>query len=131
VPAFASAAAVDLVLAQILRAANECRFAVLAYCFMPDHLDLLVKGECEASDGKAFIKRAKQYSGYYYSKANDGRKLWQRYGYDQVLRDDEDTVDVVRYILSNPVKAGLCTRITDYPFARCNSAVGVRLQPDP
>ena len=122
-PLFTSAAAVDLILAQILRAASECRFAVLAYCFMPDHLHLLVNGECEESDCRAFIKRAKQHSSYYYAKTHAGRKVWQRYGYDHVLRDDEDTVDVVRYILSNPVKAGLSTCIGEYPFAAAKVVV--------
>ena len=38
---FTDAAAVDLVVQQLLRAANEQKFAVIAYCFMPDHLHLL------------------------------------------------------------------------------------------
>jgi hypothetical protein len=46
-----------------------------------------------------------------------GQKLWQRYGHDYVLRDSEQTGDVIRYILENPVKAGLCARAHDYPFA--------------
>jgi len=54
-PVFTSNASVELVLAQISRAAHEEHFAVLAYCFMPDHLHLLIRGECEASDCKAFI----------------------------------------------------------------------------
>jgi REP element-mobilizing transposase RayT len=57
---FISAAVVDLVIAQISRAARECAFAVPAYCFMPDHLDLLVEGKSDASDCRDFIKRAKQ-----------------------------------------------------------------------
>jgi len=68
-PLFTSAEAVDLALTQILRAVREERFALIAYCFMPDHLHLLIKGDCEASDCKAFIRRAKQYSGFYYSKS--------------------------------------------------------------
>jgi len=115
-PVFTSTASVELVLGQISRAANEERLAILAYCFMPDHLHLLIKGECEGSDCRAFIKRAKQYSGFYYWKTY-GRKLWQRYGHDHVLRDGERTGDVIRYILENPVKAGLCTRADEYPFA--------------
>jgi REP element-mobilizing transposase RayT len=35
----------------------------MAFCFMPDHVHLLVGGTCETSDGKRFIRRAKQYSG--------------------------------------------------------------------
>jgi putative transposase len=125
-PIFTSAAPVDLVLTQILRAASEARIEVIAYCFMPDHLHLLVRGESEESDCKDFIKRAKQYSGFYYSKVH-GRKLWQRYGHDHVLRDDEKTEDLVRYILLNPANAGLCERIEDYPFARAIISGGVRL----
>jgi putative transposase len=94
---------------------REERFALIAYCFMPDHLHLLIKGGCEASDCRAFVRRAKQYSGFYYAKAHGG-KLWQRYGYDHVLRDEEKTAIVARYILNNPVRAGLVKRIEDYPY---------------
>jgi putative transposase len=106
---------VDLVLAQISRAATENQFAVIAYCFMPDHVHLLVEGLAEASDCKRFIARAKQYSGFYYPKQHGG-VLWQRYGFEHVLRDDEITWVVARYILENPVRAGLVQRVEDYPF---------------
>src|SRR5262245_26774765 len=66
---------VDLVLSQISRAANERGFEIPAYCFMPDHLHLLLHGQSEVADCKKFIILAKQYSGYYYSKAIGG-KLW-------------------------------------------------------
>src|SRR3989442_642381 len=85
---FVNAAVVDLVLTQISRAANENQFGIIAYCFMPDHVHLLIEGQSDASDCKRFIARAKQYSGFYYSKAHHG-VLWQRYGFEHVLRDDE------------------------------------------
>jgi REP element-mobilizing transposase RayT len=83
---------------------------------MPDHAHLLIEGRSERSDARDFIKRAKQYSGFYYSK-NFGARLWQRYGYDHVVRDDEKTVVVARYILENPLRAGLVSRIEHYPFS--------------
>ena len=106
---------VELVLSQISRAGNEREFAVFAYCFMPDHLHLLIHGESEAADCKQFITLAKQYSGYYYSKAFGG-KLWQRYGYERTLRKEEDTLDVARYILHNTLRAKLVAKVEDYPF---------------
>jgi putative transposase len=48
---FSDASAVELVREQILRAAAYERFAVVAYCFMPDHAHLLVEGQCDSSDG--------------------------------------------------------------------------------
>jgi len=113
--AFADADRVEVVSAQILRAAADERFALIAYCYMPDHLHLLVNGEQENSDCRAFIKRSKQFSGFYYQKAF-GRRLWQRYGYEHVLRGDEAVLGVARYILENPVRAGIATSVCDYPF---------------
>ena len=112
---FTSNETVNLILEQISRAAGENQFAVIAYCFMPDHLHLLIEGQSESSDCRRFVARAKQYSGFYYSKAFD-RRLWQRYGYEHVLRDDEETGAVARYILNNPIRAGLTEKVEDYPY---------------
>src|SRR3954468_11480031 len=114
-PHFTDAVNVSMALSQISRAAREYQFAILAYCFMPDHLHLLVEGLADGSDCRAFIKAAKQYSGFYFVKRG-GDKLWQRYGYDRVLRDEEATVDVARYIVQNPVRAKLVDDPRAYPF---------------
>ena len=114
-PLFTRQDAVALVLAQIARAADEQQFALLVYCFMPDHLHLLIEGKAESSNCKAFIARAKQYSGYHYSK-QFGAQLWQRYSFEHVVRDSEKTATIARYILQNPLRAGLVERIPDYPF---------------
>ena len=101
---------------QIVRAASEQRFALTAYCFMPDHCHLLVEGEADDSDCRRFIARAKQYSGFHYQAAFRQR-LWQRYGYERVLRSNEAAVNVARYILENPIRARMVERIEDYPFS--------------
>ena len=105
-----------LVCTQFLRAAADERFDILTYCFMPDHVHLLVEGMDERSDGKAFIARSKQYSGYHY-KARTGSRLWQRDSFERVLRDGEGALAVSRYILANPVRAGIVARPLDYPYS--------------
>jgi putative transposase len=80
---FVSPPPVEIVLVQIARAAAEQEFAVIAYCFMPDHLHLLLEGQTDHSDCRQFIRKFKQYSGFYYSKQFKGT-LWQRYGYEHV-----------------------------------------------
>ena len=110
---------VGLVRTQILRSATEQQFALIADCFMPDHLHLLVEGLTDASDCRRFISLAKQFSGFHYQKAFGGR-LWQRYGFERVLRHDEATVSVARYILENPLRAGLVKSVSDYPFIGSN-----------
>jgi putative transposase len=106
---------VALVRAQILRAAAEECFAVIAYCFMPDHAHLVVDGLKDDADCKAFIMAAKQYSGYYY-KQETGERLWQRYGHERVIRDDMERALTIRYVVANPVRAGLVDHPAEYPF---------------
>ena len=112
---FVDADVKQLVLSQFLRAVREEQFSVLAYCFMPDHVHFLAQGNTASSDGRRLIKMGKQYAGYAYS-TKYGRKLWQPWGYERVLRDEESTVRVARYIVENPVRAGLVKSVADYPF---------------
>src|SRR5688500_13771970 len=106
---------VTLVHAQILRAAREERFEISSYCFMPDHLHLIATGLDELSDAKTFIKRSKQYSGYYFEREY-GARLWQRYGSERVRRNDEEHALTVGYVVGNPVRAGLVGDPAEYPF---------------
>ena len=112
---FTSAPIVDLVLAQFGRGAHEQGFAIIAYCFMPDHVHVLIEGTAPNSDMKEFAKAAKQYAGFYYKK-HTVRSLWQPSYWDHVLRDEEDTWSVARYIVENPLTDGLAQSPDEYPF---------------
>jgi putative transposase len=113
---FLESDAVVAVRTQIQRAASDQRFALIAYCYMPDHVHMLVEGQTDDSDCRQFISRAKQYSGFHY-KAAFGQRLWQRYGYERTLRSDEASISVARYILENPIRARLVQGIDEYPFS--------------
>ena len=113
---FLSREPVDLVRTQILRAAGDEQFEIVIDCYMPDHVHLLAEGVSESADGRRFIARAKQFSGFYYCR-QFRRQLWQRYGYEHVLRTDEDSLGVAKYILENPVRAGLVRSPQDYEFS--------------
>ncbi len=106
---------VDLVREQILRACIQCEVEVIVDCYMPDHAHHLVHGKTPKADGLKFIRLAKQYSGFHYQK-EFGHRLWQRYGHDRFLRQDKDVWGIVRYIIENPVRAGLVGSVDDYPF---------------
>ena len=111
---FEDSAVVELAMTQFLRAARDEEFAIIVSCFMPDHVHLLVEGQRDDADLKKFIAHAKQSSGFEFGKRKEGR-LWQRYGYEHVLRDEEDTRAIAAYILENPVRAGLAANVDDYP----------------
>ena len=114
-PIFTGGSAVSLVLGHFRESTARHGFANLAYCFMPDHLHLLCEAEREDADLLPFVSNAKQRSGYAFKKSN-GHRLWQVGFYDHVLRDGDRVPAVIRYIMENPVRAGLTSRMGEYQF---------------
>ena len=108
-PAIAS-----LALMHFRRTARASDFSILAYCLMPDHVHMLVEGTTATSDFRRFMKRLKQASAQAFSHRTH-RRLWQEGYYDHVLRADEDAKSIARYILANPVRAGLAKTPLEYP----------------
>jgi putative transposase len=106
---------VSPVLAQFRQSASQQQFAIVAFCFMPEHLHLLCASLSDSADLRRFVSDAKQKSGYRFARSVGGR-LWQRGFYDHVLRDEEQTLTVVRYILANPIRAGLARILGEHPF---------------
>jgi putative transposase len=94
-------------------------FTVWVYCFMPDHLHILVEGNNERSDLKKFVKDFKQRTSYWYKNevSNTGNKLWQHGYYEHILRKEEDTDNIIKYILNNPVRKGLEMNALDYDYS--------------
>jgi len=103
-------------LVDILRKQSRTfRFKIWAYCFMPDHLHLLLEGGDVNSGLKKFISSYKQLSSFYYKK-RVGKQLWQINYYDHVLRREEDNMNVAYYIFNNPVRKGIVDDFKQYKF---------------
>ena len=100
---------------QLLETAAAWEVELIAYCFMPDHLHVLVEGKSERANSRKFADVFRQRSGFHF-RASNGTRLWQEGYYDHVLRDEDATIDVARYIILNPVRAGLCTDASSYPL---------------
>ena len=81
----------------------------LAFVVMPDHVHWLARLLDGATLGEA-VRRLKARSSLAL-----GRSVWQRGFHDHALRREEDLAAVARYIVANPVRAGLVRHIGDYP----------------
>jgi REP element-mobilizing transposase RayT len=115
-PRFADREAADDVLLQFRATAASHGFEILACCVMPDHVHLLVRATSEAADLRRFVRMAKQRSGYL-ARRSGGARLWQEGHHERVLRDGEDLLGMARYILENPLRAGLVEKIGEYEHA--------------
>ena len=85
------------------------RSNTLAYVVMPDQLHwLLVPGENQ--DLSLVVGALKTASVH-----RIGRALWQTGFHGQVLPREEDPKAISRYVIANPVRAGLVKGLRDYP----------------
>jgi len=112
---FTDRGTVDATLDCLARSCARYGFSLQAYCFMPDHLHLLVSGQ-DGSSLPDFVRHFKQLSGHRYLREH-GSPLWQISYHDHVLRTDEDVLALARYIWDNPVRAGLVQDRSEYPFS--------------
>jgi len=113
-PLFAKIELVHTALPRIQQTANEERFRVLAYCFMPDHIHLIVQGQTADADLRRFAKIAKQRVVYSLRKDHDVRGIWQEGYHDWILRPEQSVDQAIRYVVENPVRAGLVKRASDF-----------------
>jgi putative transposase len=115
---FSDAALVCPARSELFRTAESYAMSVHVVCFMPDHVHVMVQGAAADADCREFVKVWKQRSAIAVSRRFKCR-LWRPGFFDRVLRENEGAAIVARYILGNPVRAGLSTRIGEYPFAWC------------
>jgi REP-associated tyrosine transposase len=104
---------------QLLRIV-ERRFGwvIHAYCLMPNHYHLVVETPLPN------LPAGMQYLNGVYAQGFNGRygrvgHLFQARYEARVLEGDEYARIATRYVLDNPVKAGLCEKASDWPFSWC------------
>ena len=113
---FADFSCARCVVAEMRALHDDETVSSLAWVVMPDHVHWLFQLG-ENMDLSAAIKRfkacsARRVNGY----LNRQGALWQKAFYDHALRKDEDVREIARYIVANPLRAGLTRNIGDYPL---------------
>lgn len=101
-------------------------FVVHAYCVMPDHIHLLVKGVSAGSHLMRFVESFKGETGFHF-EADAGRQLWQFKYYDHIVRTGEAADRIAWYIWMNPVRKGLCRAPHDHPFSGSFTEIGAAM----
>jgi REP element-mobilizing transposase RayT len=89
---------------------------LLAWVVMPDHVHMLLRLGAEESLCE-LIQRIKSFAARATNSAiSRSGQVWQPGYYDHALRDDEDVVSTARYLVANPIRAGLVTNIGEFPY---------------
>jgi REP element-mobilizing transposase RayT len=113
-------------IALLNRTATRHGWTLLAYCLMNNHYHLVMridehgmsKGMCELNGTYALMFNAK------YDRINHlfGKRYWS-----EELKDDRRLVAACRYVVRNPVRAGIVGSPGDYVWSSYQATVGMAL----
>src|SRR5579864_4895986 len=113
-PVFRREAAADIALSAILNLRAREWYWIRAYCIMPDHIHVLFKKNKSASL-QVVVSTLKR-SILLRCRAVGIQMHWQSGFYDRIVREHEKADEFVKYILLNPVRAGLVSDFSEYKY---------------
>ncbi len=97
-------------LIRVMRGHQHAGFAdTLCFVVMPDHFHWMMQlGEAKNLARSVHALKS-------ITSRTIGRPIFQKGYYDHALRQEEDVKKLARYIVANPLRAGLVGDINDYP----------------
>ncbi|WP_235201052.1 transposase [Pseudomonas syringae] len=97
-----------------LRRCEEQKLAkTLAWVVMPDHFHWLFELQDKSLSG--VVQQLKARSSIAVGKLKpEQTPLWQPGYHDKAIRKEQDLIGVARYVVANPIRAGLVTKLGDY-----------------
>jgi REP element-mobilizing transposase RayT len=117
-----------LFLFRLGRTAKRQGWTIYAYCLMTNHYHILLRisdrglsqGMCELNGGYAL--------GF---NARHGRSdhVFGRRFKDVIIKSDAQLLETCRYIVLNPVRAGICAEAGDWPWSSYRESVGLEHAP--
>jgi len=107
-------------------------YKLICYSIMPNHVHILIDTVTqfpEKLDIKKYfsidfqplniiMRKIKGPSSRYSNlELNRSGQFWQRESFDHYVRDNRELLDIINYILNNPVKANIVTKWEDHTFS--------------
>jgi len=107
------------VIAELYVLEHENAVSTISYVLMPDHLhwqfQLLNKYTLAE-----VVKHLKGRTTQLINKSEQRKgSIWQADYFDHQIKDENDLIKQARYIIANPLRAGLVSNIGNYPFWNC------------
>lgn len=99
-----------------------CGFTLYAYCLLGNHIHILLKAGKE-EPGLIFKRIGVRYVYWYNFKYGRTGHLFQDRFKSEPVDDEGYFLAVLRYILQNPVKAGLCDKAEEYRWSSCRDYI--------
>lgn len=116
--------AIDAVAEQVAAALHYFdakRYELIAYCLMSNHIHVVFTLNDNGTMGAVTLQQTMHsLKSFTASKCNElldrTGAFWEYESYDRLVRDRDELHRIVKYVLQNPVKAGLCQGWQDWEW---------------
>jgi putative transposase len=102
--------------ARLWRCAETYRWVCQAFCLMSTHYHLVVESTCDNLSRGLHQLNGRHALAFNHRHRRYGHLFAERYSV-RVIESEEYLYDACSYVLLNPVKAGLCDRVEDWPWS--------------
>lgn len=111
-------------LRQLATAAERYDWRVLAYCLMTNHFHLVVKTvDPTISRGMQWLNS--RYAEYFNGRYRlEGHALERRF-WSKVVKTEDQLPTTIRYVLRNPVEAGICAHPAEWRWSSYRATAGL------
>jgi len=106
---------------QFLKALGQTQerypFRLYAYCLMSNHFHLVVEPDAGQNISRILQSLTVAHTWHYHKALGTSGHVWQGRFKSPAVATDEHLLTVMRYVESNPLRAGLVTDLADYPWS--------------
>jgi putative transposase len=105
------------IVAEAIHFRDERQYELHAYCLMSNHVHILFTLKKDAPVLYKIMQDLKKFTGLHCNRQlNRSGAFWEEEYYDHIVRDQREFERTVRYILQNPVKAGMVSDWQDWTW---------------
>jgi putative transposase len=96
-------------------------YKLICYCIMPNHVHIIFELLPQNKGISKIMQSIKRISARESNKIlmHEG-KFWQDESYDRLIRDERELYSTIKYVLLNPVHAGLIDNWQSWKYAYCH-----------
>jgi REP element-mobilizing transposase RayT len=100
------------------------QWRVLGYCLMTNHFHLLLETP-EPNLSEGMHRQLGAYAQWFNGRHGVEGHVFERRFQSILAKDDAHLLEIVRYVVLNPVRAGVCTHPIDYRWSSYRATVGL------
>lgn len=117
-PTYLSQKNIAIIVKDAIHYLDNKDYILICYCIMSNHAHMIVYKTKRVL--YKILQSLKRFTGREANKLLDRQgAFWQKESYDNLIRSRNELSNKIRYVLNNPVKAGLVNSWEDWEFSYC------------